>query len=200
MSSSSKVVGLTGGIGCGKTTVLLEFEKLGVPCFVADAWGNKLYYLPSFVQLLVRHFGEGILNDSGEVNRKAVAAIVFNKKEELQWLNAQVHPLVDSMFSQWLYSQSAPYVIYESAILYETQLEKKFDKVIAVYLEENERIRRIAYRDHASREEIEARMANQMSAEEKMMRADYVILNYEGNPRTRQVQYFDHLLRQQFQD
>ena len=84
---------------------------------------------------------------------------------------------------------AVPYVIFESAIVYEYAFDKKVDKVVCVYLDKEERMRRLELRDHTTRAQLEARMANQLSAEEKMMRADYVILNYEGNPRARQVQH-----------
>lgn len=187
MSSSSKSIALTGGIGCGKTTVLREFERLGIPCFVADEWGRKIYSVPAFRERVGERFGT--------LDRKEIARIVFADKGELEWLNRQVHPIVMELFEKWRAQQNAPYVIFESAILYENHLEQGFDKVICVYLDKEERLRRLSLRDHATLDDLEARMRNQLSAEEKMARADYVILNYEGNPRRRQVAYIDNLIR-----
>ena len=110
-------------------------------------------------------------------------------------LNALIHPRVMKDFASWASIQKAEYVIMESAIIYEYHLDKQLDKVITVYLEKEERMRRLILRDKASREQLEERMRNQLSAEEKMDRADYVILNYEGNPRVRQVTFIDNMLR-----
>lgn len=186
MSSSSRAVAITGGIGCGKSTVLMEFQKLGVPCFSADQWGHKVYMVPSFQARLRERFGT--------TDRKEIARIVFRDKAELGWLNQQVHPVVMGFFDQWRAQQTAPYVLFECAILYEARLEHLFDKVVCVYLDQEERLRRLACRDHSTLEELKDRMRNQLPDEEKMARADYVILNYEGNPRTRQVEHIHRLL------
>lgn len=190
MSSLSRVVGLTGGIGCGKTTVLQEFRNLGVPCFVADEASRRCYDDPGFRSVVADRFGAGrVILPDGSVDRRAVADIVFRDPDQLRWLNGEVHPRVMADFDRWRSSQVAPYVILESAILYEAHLDARVDLVVAVYLEREERLRRLELRDHASREALEARMRNQLSAEEKMDRADFVVLNYEGNPRARQVRY-----------
>lgn len=194
MSSLSKIVGLTGGIGCGKTTVLNEFRQLGVPCFVADEAGKLLYEEEEFCRLISYHFGPQVLGLNGKIDKKAIADIVFSDSQELQWLNAQVHPRVGERFRQWHSQQTFPYVIYESAILYEVGLDREVDCVLTVYLDKEERLRRLQKRDNTNREALEARMQNQISAEEKMQRANYVILNYEGNPRQRQVAYVHQCL------
>lgn len=190
-----KLVGLTGGIGCGKTTVLEVFRSLGVPCFVADQVAGAYYADPDFLHSVRALFGDRVFNADGSADKRAIAAIVFADPAALQQLNALVHPRVMSDFRRWAAQQQAPYVIFESAILYEYALDKQVDHVVAVYLEKEERLRRLELRDHASREALESRMRNQLTAEEKMDRADYVVLNYEGNPRQRQVQYIDRLLR-----
>ncbi|MBP5515659.1 MAG: dephospho-CoA kinase [Bacteroidales bacterium] len=184
-----KLVGLTGGIGCGKTTVLEEFKRLGVPCFVADQHASDYYQEPDFLTEIRKLFGLTVFLDSSSVDKKKIASIVFSDKEKLLQLNALIHPRVMNDFRTWAYNQNPKdgYVIIESAILYEYNLDKQLDKIIAVYLEKEERMRRLQLRDHTSREALEARMNNQLSAEEKMDRADYVVLNHEGNPRARQV-------------
>jgi len=190
-----KLVGLTGGIGCGKTTVLEVFRTLGVPCFVADQVAGRYYDDADFLRSVRALFGDRVFLPDGSADKRAIASIVFADPAALQQLNALVHPRVMDDFRRWAAQQQAPYVILESAILYEYALDKQVDSVVAVYLEKEERLRRLELRDHASREALEARMRNQLSAEEKMDRADYVVLNYEGNPRQRQVQYIDRLLR-----
>lgn len=192
MSSSNSrplVVGLTGGIGCGKTTVLECFREMGVPCFMADRQGAACYEDATFRAEVRSLFGEGVFLPNGEVDKKALAQIVFADKPKLEQLNALVHPRVRRAFHEWLGRQTAPFVIYECAILYEYGLDQDVDKVICVYLEKEERLRRLEVRDRLSREALETRMRNQLSAEAKMDRADYVILNYEGNPRMRQCRH-----------
>ena len=184
----SLLVALTGGIGCGKTTVLNEFRKLGVPCFVADEVAGAYYRDPAFQSQIRELFGDRVFRPDGTVDKQAIAAIVFADPAMLQQLNALVHPRVWDDFRLFASQHSdAPYLLLESAIVYEYGFDQLVDKVICVYLEKEERLRRLEERDHATRAQLEARMANQLSAEEKMMRADYVVLNYEGNPRTRQV-------------
>ena len=190
-----KLVALTGGIGCGKTTVLEEFQKLGVPCFVADQVAGRYYDDQAFVAEVVNLFGNDVLQKDGSVDKRAIARIVFNDAQALKKLNALIHPRVWDDFRLFAESHTdRPYVIFESAITYEYGFDKMVDKVICVYLEKEERLRRLELRDKVSRTELEARMRNQWEAEEKMMRADFVILNYEGNPRKRQVAFVHNKL------
>jgi dephospho-CoA kinase len=182
------LVALTGGIGCGKTTVLNAFRSLGIPCFVADEVAGAYYNDPAFLEQVRTLLGPSVIAPDGSANKQTIAAIVFNNPEALKQLNALIHPRVWEDFLSFANRhQSAPYVIFESAITYEYGFDRLVDKVICVYLEQEERLRRLELRDHATREQLLSRMRNQLPAEEKMMRADYVILNYEGNPRQRQV-------------
>lgn len=201
MSSSNnhtpRLVALTGGIGCGKTTVLREFQALGIPCFVADEVAGAYYRDPDFQTSVRNLLGDGVLLPGGGIDKQAVARRVFADPEALRALNALIHPRVWDDFRHFAAGQSAPYVIFESAIVYEHGFDRMVDKVVCVYLEKEERLRRLALRDHASRDHLLARMRNQLSAEEKMMRADYVILNYEGNPRARQVHHIHTLLQKE---
>lgn len=183
------LVGLTGGIGCGKTTVAAEFQRLGIPCFVADRVGTSYYDDARFCRQVADVLGREVLNADGGIDRRAVAEIVFADNAKLLRLNALVHPRVMSDFEKWCQRQSAPYVLFESAIIYEYDLQKKLDAVVAVYLDLDERLARLQVRDNATTSQLMPRINAQMSAEEKMMRADYVVLNYEGNPRRRQVEH-----------
>lgn len=199
MSSSSnhspKRVGITGGIGCGKSTVLKVFAELGVPCFVADQVAAGYYNDPDFVAQVAGIVGPQAQNPDGSANKGEIAKVVFADNEKLERLNALVHPRVRKDFDCWCKRQSEDYVLFESAILYEHGLDKMMDAVVCVYLDKEERIRRVLLRDQTSRDMIESRMNAQMSSEEKMSRADWVVLNYEGNPRRRQVEYIDKQLR-----
>ena len=192
-----KKVGITGGIGCGKTTVVAEFERLGVPCFIADAVAAGYYRQPDFLNRLRALFGDSVFSPDGSADKQRIAARVFSDPEALQRLNALIHPRVMDDFQAFCDAHAeAPYVLFESAILYDYGFDRLMDCVVCVYLDLAERIRRLRERDHADEACIAARIANQLPAEETMLRADYVILNYEGNPRRRQVAYIDNLLRQ----
>lgn len=192
------LVALTGGIGCGKTTVLHEFLKLGVPCFVADQVAGAYYSDPDFLQQIRALFGNDVFRPDGTVDKQAIARIVFADPEALQRLNALIHPRVWNDFLLFASQHpAAPYLLFESAIVYEYGFDRLVDKVVCVYVELEERLRRLEQRDHATRAQLQARIANQLSAEDKMLRADYVILNYEGNPRARQVAHIHSLLLRQ---
>ena len=190
-----KLVGLTGGIGCGKSTVVNVFREIGVPCFVADDEAGKYYDDPIFLEEIRRLLGDKVFSDTGKVDKREIAQIVFNDKEKLSQLNSIIHPRVMRQFKGWAQRQDSDYVIIESAILYEYDLDKQLDKIVAVYIDREECIQRLEHRSNEQRDVIEARINNQLSAEEKMDRADYVILNFEGNPRERQVKYIDRMLR-----
>ena len=183
-------------MGCGKTTVVAEFERLGVPTFVADKAGGSYYNDGDFLFEVRKILGGGVFNPDGSVDKKRIAAIVFSDKDALAKLNALVHPRVMADFDRFCERHAdKPYVLFESAILYDYGLERFMDKVICVYLSLDERLARLRERDHADNAALLARIHNQMPAEEMMHRADFVVLNYEGNPRRRQVEYIDKLLR-----
>lgn len=195
-----KRIGLTGGIGSGKTTALNRFKELGVPCFIADDEAKKLYDIPSFCTELAKHFGDNILDDNGLVNKKELAKIVFSNQDALNTLNGLIHPKVRQIFSDWCdrieqSDKNIPYILLESAILYETGLNKLLDGVIVVYLDKEERIKRAMLRDNATREQIEARISKQMPDEKKLELADFIILNYEGNPLDKQVEIINRILQ-----
>lgn len=191
-----KKIGITGGMGCGKTTVVAEFERLGVPAFVADKVGGSYYNDTAFLTEVRNALGNEVFDANGNVDKRRIAALVFSDKEALARLNALVHPRVMEDFDRFCRQHAdKPYVLFESAILFDHGLERFMDKTICIYLSLDERLARLKERDHADEAEIMARIHNQMSAEEMMRRADYVILNYEGNPRRRQVEYIDKKLR-----
>lgn len=190
-----RYVALTGGIGCGKTTVLQQFRALGIPCFIADQVAGAYYSDPAFLDQIRSLFGPAVIQPDGTADKAAIARIVFADPQALQRLNQLVHPRVWDDFLQFAQKHAdAPYLIFESAIVYEYAFDRLVDKVICVYLDLAERMRRLVERDHTTPQQLQARMANQLTAEEKMRRADYVILNYEGNPRARQVQHVHNLL------
>lgn len=171
------VVGLTGGIGSGKTTVAKMFAELGVPVYNSDQRAKALYTeLPELKAHIIAKFGqESYLQD--KLNTAFLAQRVFNNKANLKWLNQTIHPLVANDFKNWVEGQTAPYLIKEAAILFESGAYKSCDKVITVMAEQEERIKRVMNRDGATREEVLARMAKQLSDDERANRSDYVINN-----------------------
>ena len=191
-----KRVGITGGMGCGKSTVVAEFERLGLACFVADSVAAGYYNDVAFLAQVRALLGDSVFNSDGSADKKAIAACVFSDKKLLQGLNELVHPRVMADFDRFCNEHAADdYVLFESAILYDYGFDSWMDSVVCVYLDLEERLRRLQGRDGVGKEALMARIASQMPAEETMMKADYVILNYEGNPRSRQVAYIDKELR-----
>lgn len=183
-------------MGCGKTTVVAEFARLGIPAFVADKVGASYYNDGSFLSEVRKLLGDGVFDANGMVDKRRIASLVFSDKNALAKLNSLVHPRVMSDFDRFcLQHADQPYVLFESAILFDYGLERFMDKVICVYLSLDERLARLRERDHADDGPLLDRIRNQMPAEEMMRRADFVILNYEGNPRKRQVACIDQKLR-----
>lgn len=172
------IVGLTGGIGSGKTTVAKMFHELGVSIYIADIEAKKLMHSSEALKSeLITAFGKETYID-GALNRSYLSNIVFNKPEALQKINAIVHPKVGQHFKDWYAERSEEaYVIKEVAILFENDSYKQCDKIITVVAPIEERFRRILLRDQTSREAIQERMNNQWSDERKMALSDYVIHN-----------------------
>lgn len=174
-----KVIGLTGGIGSGKSTVARMFQELGVPVYIADDEAKKLMNEDKEVRTkIIKLFGDEAYNGSG-LNRKLIASKVFDDKELLEKLNSVVHPAVAKHFEKWKVQQKAPYVIYEAAILFEKGGYKKCDYNILVTAPVNLRIERILLRDKVTVEEIQARMNNQWPDEKKEKMADVVLRNID---------------------
>ena len=192
-----KRIGITGGMGCGKSTVVAEFQQLGIPCFVADTVAAAYYNDPGFLKQVADMLGEKVTRGDGRADKQRIADIVFANPDKLHQLNSLVHPRVMHDFDRFCHQNDAhPYVLFESAILYDYGLDKQMDAVICVYLDLEERIQRLLARDHLTHKQLMDRINRQLPAEQVMMRANYVILNYEGNPRHRQVAYIDKQLKQ----
>ena len=171
-------IGLTGGIGSGKSTVARIFEILGVPVYYADAEAKRLMNTTeSLKEGMIRIFGpEAVVN--GEINRSFIASKAFNDASLLSTLNALVHPAVHDDFKSWCRErQDEPYIIEEAAILVESGALKLFNFLIVVYADEAVRIQRVHDRDGTSFDAIRSRMEHQMPAEELNRYADYIINN-----------------------
>ena len=173
-------LGITGGIGSGKTTVCRLFELLGIPVYYADEESKKLLDADKQVkEQVVKVFGDSILNDAGIIDRKKLAEIVFNNKEQLEKLNTILHPAVGLHFENWQKKQTSPYILKEAAILFESGAFKQVDKVLTIITPLELKIQRTIKRDGISREEVINRMQHQMNDEEKVKRSDFVIKNDE---------------------
>ncbi|MBS1771925.1 MAG: dephospho-CoA kinase [Bacteroidetes bacterium] len=173
-------VGITGGIGSGKSVVCQVFKTLGIPVFNADEAARHLMENDAQVITAIKKlFGENIY--AGNVpNREKIAQLVFNDASLLQKLNDIVHPAVAAFGHQWMQQQQSPYIIKEAAIFFESGTNKEMDVMIGVYAPVEVRIQRAISRDNISAEKVQSRIANQMSDEEKMKLCDYVITN-DGN-------------------
>ena len=173
-----KVIGLTGGIGSGKSTVARVFETLGVPVFDADRAALALYDEDeSLLVEVMQRFGVSVIDANGRVNRPALASIVFNDAEALQQLNAMVHPRVAKKFDAWKKLQRASAVVREAAILFESRSASDCDAVIVVTAPEDLRVDRVQKRNGWNEAEVRARMNRQWSEQQLIERADAVIVN-----------------------
>lgn len=172
-------VGITGGIGSGKSRVCSLLEDYGVAVYDADSRAKGLMNDSQRLrEALVERFGAEVYTDEG-INRTYLAERVFSHPEELAALNAIVHPAVMDDFDLWASEQDGDYVVLESAILFEAHLEDRVDAVVAVMAPAPLRLERAMLRDGATREQIEARMNNQLSDEERVHRARYAIVNID---------------------
>lgn len=173
------IVGLTGGIGSGKTTVAKQFSELGIPVYIADEEAKSLMRRSKVIKRkLIKLFGDEAYIDN-ELNKPFLANIIFNDKSFLQKMNAIVHPKVARHFEKWVLKQDAPYVIKEVAILFENGGHKACDFVITVTAPTETRIKRLLKRDKTSKEKIEAIMKNQWTDEQKIKHSNFVIENIE---------------------
>jgi len=174
-------VGITGNIGSGKTTVSKIFEVLGIPVFYADdAAKSVMVNDPILIDAIKSTFGKASYFDDGTLNRKHIAAIVFNNEAELNKLNAIVHPATFRAFDNWLpLHQSAPYILKEAALLFESDSYKMCDKTIMVTAPLEMRIKRVMLRDNLPEAEILKREARQFSEDKKLKLADYAVSNDE---------------------
>src|SRR4030095_1679758 len=174
-------IGLTGGIGSGKSTVAHVFEILGIPVYYADKEAKRLMNEdPEIRKQLIAHFGQETYADN-VLNRRFLAEIVFKDKEKLQLLNSLVHPITIARAEDWMLQHQTPYVIKEAALIFESGSQENLDYIIGVSAPLNVRIQRTMKRDNVSREEVLNRMKNQIQESIKMRLCDFVIRNDEQN-------------------
>lgn len=181
-------VGLTGGIGSGKSTVASFFRALGIPVYDSDVRAKELMNQdPALRQSIVKLLGEQAYTN-GKLNRPWIASRVFQAPEVLQALNALVHPVVRADFIQWSAGQSAPYVLQEAAILMENGGYCQLDHTILVTAPEDIRINRVINRDKVTAAQVKERMKNQWQDADKIPLADFVIENTDLENTRRQVE------------
>jgi dephospho-CoA kinase len=172
-------IGLTGGIGSGKSTVAKVFEVLGIPVYYADDAAKRLMNEDENLKIkLVELFGIQVYKD-GELNRKYLADIVFTNSDKLHLLNSFVHPATLHDAEQWMQKQTTPYAIKEAALIFESGAHEQLDYVIGVYAPAPLRIQRTIQRDNISREEVITRMNKQIDEPIKLKLCDFVITNDE---------------------
>lgn len=174
----NSVVGITGGIGSGKTTVSNFFKTLGIPTYHADKEAKDLINRSKVIKRkLISLFGESAYNKNNTINKVFVRDKIFNNKELLTKMNAIVHPKVAGHFRRWLKKQEAPYILKEVAIIFENNLQSQYDYIITVVADEQERINRVIKRDNISIDSVKSIIRNQLSDKYKIKKSDFVITN-----------------------
>lgn len=176
----TKIIGLTGGIGSGKTTIANHFMKAGIPVYIADDEARKIMQSAEIIAEIKQTFGNSIF-ENDILNREKLAEIVFNNPEKLKLLNAIIHPAVKKHFSNWILDyKDTPFIIYEAAILFESGNYKNCDFIITVTAPLESRIQRIIDRDKTTREQILKRINAQWSDDQRISKSDYVIENIDS--------------------
>ena len=191
----AKMIGLTGGIGSGKSVVAKVFATLGIPVFNADEEAKRIMQTsPEIKAKLIQQFGTDIYNESG-LDKEKLASIVFDDPFQLQLLNAIVHPVTIQAAKAWAAKQTSPYVIKEAALIFESGAADGLLKVIGVTAPLSLRTHRVMQRDGITKDQVDARMRNQISDTIKMRLCDYVIENNNQQMLIPQVLEIDKAIR-----
>ncbi len=172
-----KIIGLTGGIGSGKTTAAKMFEALGVPVYYADSEARKLMQNSAGLRKeIIKLLGNNAYNND-DLNRSYIAQIVFRDKTKLNELNALVHPLVENHFKNWVKLQNSRYVVQENALIFENMKQSSFDAIITVTAPLEKRLERVIKRDGVTEQQVVERIENQLNDVLKIEQATFVIHN-----------------------
>ncbi len=193
-----KKIGITGGIGSGKTTVCEIFSTLGIPVFNADLEAKNLQNNNNDIkQLIIKVLGNSVYTNDGILDRKKVAEIIFNDPNALAAMNDIIHPAVRRNFLSWSERyHEVPYVLYEAAILFESGYARDFDQTILILADEQIRISRVVKRDKITEEVIKQRISNQMPDRVKIKKANYIIENNDQSLLIPQILKIDKLIRE----
>ena len=193
-----KKIGITGNIGCGKSWICALFEAQGIPVFYSDYEAKQLYYHDEIKAVMKARFGEGIYFPDGNLDKKQLSELIFNNREARIFVERILYPALNQYFKEWAEQQEAPYVLYESAIIFEKHIETLFDTVVMVSASEETRLRRVVARDHCTPEEAFIRMKAQWPENEKKNLADYIIYHEkddEDDELLRQIAAIDEALK-----
>lgn len=175
----TKIIGLTGGIGSGKTTIANYLKSLGIPVYNSDDQAKKILYLPETIDSLKSAFGNVVFTNE-LFDKDKLAKLVFNNPEQLKLLNQIIHPAVKVDFENWLKAnKNSPLIIKEAAILFESGSYKDCDVIISISSPQEIRIQRVIERDHLTYEEVMSRINNQWTDEMRKKNSDYVIDNQD---------------------
>ena len=174
-------LGITGGIGSGKTSVCRVFEVLGIPVFSADREAREIMQKDDVIISGIKSITGKDLYKNGSLDRTELASIIFNNTTILKKVNSLVHPAVFDHFKKWTLMQSTPYVIMEAAILFESGASEVVDKIATVVAPVEQRVNRVILRNRLSQEQVMERMRNQMDDEERIRKSDFVINNSEND-------------------
>ena len=189
------IIGLTGGIGSGKSTVAKMFNDLGIPIYYADDEAKKLMHRSKIIKRkLIQKFGKEVYQNN-QLNRPFLANIIFNDKKALAYVSQVVHPKVAQHFKRWVKKQKAPYVIQENAILFENGSYKNMDKIITVTAPLETKIKRVIKRDNTTKKQVLSRMNNQLSDTEKIKQSNFVIQNLDLKDTLKQVKKIHYKLK-----
>lgn len=188
-------IGLTGGIGSGKSTIAKIIEILGYPVYISDLRAAWLMNWDLEVrEALTSYFGDEIYLPGGRLNRQRLASIIFNDKNAITEVNRIVHPAVTQDFLEWCGEQKKDILFFESAILFESKLEGLFDYIISISADMETRIKRVVERDATNREKVIERINNQMPDSEKLSKSDFVIYNNDDDQIVKQILAIIHQL------
>ena len=183
----TKIIGLTGGIGSGKTMVAEYFKSLGIPVYIADKEARHLMTSDNIINALSNEFGKEIL-ENGILNREKLAQLVFNNTKKLKKLNSIVHPEVKKHFDNWVEKhKNYPFIVKEAAILFESGSYKYCDTIITVTAPLETRLQRVVKRDKTDRESVLKRIENQWTDEQRIAKSNYVIHNLSVESTKKQV-------------
>lgn len=172
-----KIIGVTGGIGSGKSTICNCLQVMGYPVFNADNEAKKFYQKADFILKITQRWGQKILTSKG-VDFSAIAQIVFNNSDELTWINQQIHPFVQQQFNIWLSEQKSSIVFKEAAILFESGAYTSCNAVISVVAPESERIARVMQRDGTTLASVQSRLNKQYTDAQRAAKSTYLIHNH----------------------
>lgn len=196
IEKKTKVVGLTGGIGSGKTAVAHYMQSKGIPVYISDLEAKKVMEFPEIIAQISNAFGTDMIDANKALDREKLASIVFNEPEKLKQLNSIVHPAVKKHFDNWIMQhQKFPVIVKEAAILFESGSYKDCDMIITVSAPLETRIERVLKRDKTTREKILQRINNQLSDEERIARSQFVVKNENFDETKKQVDEILNLLK-----